>query len=78
MSDDRSCPDPLEIVIRALNDIPDTRFRQPVGMFRSTYELVAWLERIRRCTSEVRKECDIGFRTGQAQGAVHIYCVPTD
>jgi len=78
MSDDRVRPDPLEIVVRALNDIPDTRFRQPVGMFRSTYELVAWLERIRCCTSEVRKECDIRFRTMQASGAVSIYCVPDE
>ena len=39
---------PLALCIEALNDIPRTRFRQPIGGCKDTYELVAQLEREQR------------------------------
>jgi hypothetical protein len=47
--------DPLDLAVQALNDIPNTRFRQPIGPYRSTYELVAYLSEVARHSEEVMK-----------------------
>lgn len=45
--------DPLDLAIKAFNDMPNTRFRQPVGPYRTTYELVAYLQEIRWFSGEI-------------------------
>ena len=39
--------DPLSLAIRALNDMPRTRFRHPVWSYQDTYELVAYLTEVK-------------------------------
>lgn len=45
--------DPLSLAIRALNDIPRTTFRHPIGPYRDSYELVAYLAEVKRFSDEI-------------------------
>jgi len=43
----------VTLAIKALNDIPDTRFCHPIGPYNSTHELVAFLEEVESFTQQV-------------------------
>jgi len=45
--------DPVTLAIKALNDIPNLKFNNPIGPYNTTYELVAYLEEIERFTQSV-------------------------
>ncbi len=47
--------DPLDLAVQVLSDLPNTRFRQPIGPYKTTYELVPYLEEIARLSKEVHK-----------------------
>lgn len=69
--------DPLKLAIRALNDIPNTRFRNPIGdRFRTTYELVAFLEEVKRHTEMFEEEMETNPKKAQGWGKMYLYFVP--
>ena len=51
--------DPVFLAIKAFYDIPNTRFRQPIGPYENTYELVAYMEEIVRFSSEVHGAIEV-------------------
>jgi len=69
--------DPLELMIEALNDLPNTRFRRPVGGFKTTYELVVFFEGVRQLTAENRIEVEEKRNKAALSDQPYIYFVPS-
>ncbi len=67
--------DPLEMAIDAFNDIPNIRFRHPIGPYISTYELVAYLSEVKRHSDAVMKADEEG-RDKSGHSTVFIYFFP--
>lgn len=68
--------DPVILAIVAFNELPNKRFRHPVGGYKTTYELVAYLEEVVRHSSEIRKELN-NPRTLRTAGDAYLYHVPS-
>ena len=45
--------DPVSLAIRALNDMPKTRFRHPIGPYQDTYELATYLTEVKRFSDQI-------------------------
>lgn len=67
--------DPLSLAIRALNDMPRTRFRHPVGPYQDTYELVAYLTEL-KLFSNAMIEAEINGRKKEGSYKGFLYFDP--
>jgi len=69
--------DPLQLAIHALNNVPNTRFRTPIGKFKTTYELVAFLEEVKRHSVAISEQFADDPENAKTWGEVFLYHVPT-
>lgn len=70
--------DPLQLAIHALNGVPNTRFRTPIGRFKSTYELVAFLEEVKCHSDTISEQLADDPEKANAWGEAYLYHVPTN
>lgn len=72
----RSEFDPLVLAIKALNDIPNTKFRDPIGPYKTTYELVAYLNEVLVYSDMVTLSRLIGHEQAPRTDRVFTYYFP--